>query len=96
MCSNAVRKLPFVLRYVPDQDKTQEMCHKIIVEDGGPLEFCPDCYNNQKMHNRAVDNYTHALEFVPNCYKTQKMCNRVVDTYVLLCFILFLIDIRLK
>ena len=26
MCKNAVKKLPFVLKYVPDQIKTSGMC----------------------------------------------------------------------
>ena len=35
MCKNAVKKLPFVIRYVPYQYVTHEMCHKVILENGG-------------------------------------------------------------
>ena len=40
MYKNAVKKLPFVIRYVPDQ-------YKAILENGGTLEYVPDCYKNQ-------------------------------------------------
>ena len=32
MCKNAVKKLPFVIMYVLDRHKTQEMCIKVILE----------------------------------------------------------------
>ena len=31
MCGHAVKKLPFVIRYVPNQYKTQKMCDKAIL-----------------------------------------------------------------
>ena len=48
MCKHAVRKLPFVIRYVPGRYKTQQMCDKGILENGGTLESVPDCCKNQK------------------------------------------------
>ena len=33
MCKNAVKKLPFVVRYVPDRYKFQELCDKVILEE---------------------------------------------------------------
>ena len=38
--------LPFVIMYVLDGFKTQEMCDKVILENGGMLKFIPDCYKN--------------------------------------------------
>ena len=67
MCKYAVTKLPYLLRYAPDQYKTQQICKKAI-----SVTSVPDCYRNHKMCNKAVDNYTHALEFVPQCYKTRR------------------------
>ena len=32
------KKLPFLIRYVPDQYKTQKMCDKAILENGGTLK----------------------------------------------------------
>ena len=54
MCKYAVKKLPYLLRYVPDQYKTQQMCNKTILENVGTLKSVPDCYKNQEMCNKAV------------------------------------------
>ena len=35
MCKHAVRKLPYSLRYVPDQYQTQNMCDKAVLENDG-------------------------------------------------------------
>ena len=43
MCKDAVKKLPFVIRYVPDQCKTHQMCDRAILENGETLESVPDC-----------------------------------------------------
>ena len=52
MCKHAVKKLLYLLRYVPDQCKCvpdQQMCNKAISENGGTLKSVPDCYKNQEM-----------------------------------------------
>ena len=41
--------VPLVVRYVPDRYKTQQMCHKAILENGGTSEYAPDCCKNQQM-----------------------------------------------
>ena len=72
MSKHGVKKLPDLLRYVPDQYKNQLICDNVILENGGTLKSVPDCYKNQKMCNQTINNYHHALEFVSECYKTQK------------------------
>ena len=42
MCKNTVKKLSFVIKYVPDRYKTKEMCNKVIPENCGKLGFIPD------------------------------------------------------
>ena len=42
MCKHAVRKLPYLLRYVPDQRKTKTLCNKAILENGGMLGSVPN------------------------------------------------------
>ena len=49
MCKNAVKKLPYLIRYVPDQCKTQQMCDKAILENGGTLKSLSDLI--QKLRN---------------------------------------------
>ena len=72
MSKHGVKKLPDLLRYVPDQYKNQLICDNVILENGGTLKSVPDCYRNQKLCNQTINNYHHALEFVSECYKTQK------------------------
>ena len=38
MCKNAAKKLPFVIKYVPDQYKTQKICDKANLEYGEMLD----------------------------------------------------------
>ena len=42
MCNYAVKKLPFVIRYVPVRYKTKKMCNKSILENGGTPESVPN------------------------------------------------------
>ena len=39
MCKHAGENLPFLIRYVPDQYKTQQMCNKAVLGNGGTLKF---------------------------------------------------------
>ena len=56
LCNYAVKKLPFVIRYASDQDKTKTMCNRAILENGGMLESVPNRYKTKEMCNKAVDN----------------------------------------
>ena len=65
MCKYEVKKLPnlhmFLTRYVPDQNKMQQMCDRVILKNGATLKSVSNCYKNQGMCNKAVDNYLDAL-----------------------------------
>ena len=83
MCKHAVKKLPFAMKYIPDQCKTQGMCDNIIIENGEILMFFPDCQKDKicrVMLMIILKKCYHALESFPDCYKTQKMCNKAVST----------------
>ena len=56
ICKHVVKKLPYLLRYVPDRYKTQKICDKAILANGGKLKSVPGCYKNQEMCNKAVNN----------------------------------------
>ena len=73
MCKHAFKKLPYLLRCVPDQYKTQQTCDKAILENGVTLKSVLDYYKNQEICSKAFENYLHGLEFVPECCKTQNM-----------------------
>ena len=68
MHKHAVKNLPYLSRYVPDQYKTLQMCDNAVVGNSGTLKSVPNCYKVLEVSNKAVDNYPHALEFVPECY----------------------------
>ena len=48
MCKHAVKKLPDLLRCIPDQYKTQQMCDKAILENAGTSKSVPDCYKKSR------------------------------------------------
>ena len=58
MCKHAVKKLPYLLRYVSDQYETQQICDKAILENGETLEYILGCFKSQVICIKAVDNYS--------------------------------------
>ena len=40
MCKDAVKKLLYLIRYVHDQYKNQQICDKAIFENGGTVIVC--------------------------------------------------------
>ena len=56
MGKHVVNKLPFVITYFFDWYKSQQVCDKAILENGGTLKSAPDCYKNRQMCDRAVCN----------------------------------------
>ena len=82
MCKNAVKKLPFIIRCVSDQYKTQEMCEMcdtIILQNVGTLMFIYDCYKNKIIFNKA---HWQLCSFIRVCPWIKKMYNKAVDTYL--------------
>ena len=82
MCKNAVKKLPFIIRCVSDQYKTQEMCEMcdtIILQNMGTLMFIYDCYKNKIIFNKA---HWQLCSFIRVCPWIKKMYNKAVDTYL--------------
>ena len=54
MCKHAFKKLSFTIGYVPDQYKSQQMCDKAVLENGGTLKSAPECYKSQEMCNKQL------------------------------------------
>ena len=77
----SIQPKPFLIRYVPDQYKAQQMCGKAILENGETLMPVLYCYKNQQMCDKAADTYPHALYILSECYKTHNMCNKAADTH---------------
>ena len=53
-CGNANKKFLFIIKHVLDWYKNQEMCDKVILENGGMLMFVPD--SNEKICNKSIIN----------------------------------------
>ena len=67
------KKLLFVIRYVLNQYKTQDICDKAILESGHSFKSVPDCYKNKKMCIKAVNNYIRAS------FTSIKICFQLVS-----------------
>ena len=61
MCGHAVKK-HYLLKYVPDQCETRQMCHEDVLVNCRTLKSFPDCYKNQQMCNKAIGSYPHTIE----------------------------------
>ena len=75
LCSNdkhAVKRLPFLIRYVPDQYKTQEMCDKAVLENSETFRSVPDCNKSTTVIKLSTITLLK-ITLVPKCYKTQEM-----------------------
>ena len=73
-------QLSLLIKYVPDQYKTQKCVIKLFLKWWNS-KVCFSLLQNQEIFNKVVDNYPHALEFVPGCSDTQKRCDKSVDTH---------------
>ena len=49
MGKNAVKRSSFVIMYIPDQNNTQEIHDKVILNNDGICGFIPDSYSNLKL-----------------------------------------------
>ena len=47
ICKDAAKKFLFIIKYVSDPYTTEQMCDKVILENGGILMIILDCFNNQ-------------------------------------------------
>ena len=78
MCNEGVQGAPWVLVWVPDQYKTQEMWNEAVQGAPWVLVWVPPWLVTREMCNEAVQSDPWMLEHVPDQYKTQEMCNEAV------------------
>ena len=53
MCKHAIKKLVYLLGYVSDQCKTQEMCYKPILENAAILKNVSVCLLTHEMCKKS-------------------------------------------
>ena len=80
MCSEAVRREPYMLRFVPDHLIMQEVCNKIM-RVMRPEAFSPVPYHfkTQEMCKRVVEEKPRLLKYVPDWFKTKEICDKAVS-----------------
>ena len=72
------RKDPWVLRFIPDGFKTQEMCTKALEVGLWKLKDVPDHFKTQEISDSVVRRSPFYLKDVPDHFKTQEMCDDAV------------------
>ena len=62
---------PYMLRYVSDFLKTQEMCEEADEASSWQLKYVPDQYKMQEMCNKAVRDDSSSFGYVPDWFITR-------------------------
>ena len=81
MCKHAVKKLPFIIKYVPDRHKTQQMRDKAVHNYAHVLKLIPNCYKTQKMCGKAVNTYPSTIQFVSECMSNFCVIKLLIDVF---------------
>ena len=68
-CDEAVRMDPWLLKYVPDQYKTQEMCVKAVRDDPSSLGYVPDWFVTRERICMWYDVSDHYADDEDNSFK---------------------------
>ena len=69
----------YLLLYVPDQYKTQQICNELMCTRPAFFDLVPDCLKTQEMRIKGVEVDPWKLYDVPDHFKTQKMCSPAVS-----------------
>ena len=59
------KKLPFVIRYILNRYKTQQMCDKTVLENGGATESVPYQNKMQELCDKAVHTCFNVFHSLP-------------------------------
>ena len=73
MCGKAIEPEGWILCFVPNQYKTQEMSERAVEKDSRTLTSVSDQRMTKEMCERAIENKGWKFCFVPGRYNTQRM-----------------------
>ena len=92
MCNEVAANNTYMLRYIPECFKSQEMCDTAIPIK--PAKFFPNLarFKTQEMCIEVVEVDQWQLYDVPDHVKVQEMCDKAVGKSLLVCS-MFLIDL---
>ena len=78
MCSKVVRMDPWLLKYIPDHFKTQDMCYEAVEEDLSNLRYVSDHFKMQEMCVKTVCMEPLLLMYILDHLKTTGLCDKTV------------------
>ena len=70
----AVEKNGFMLKYVPEELRTKELCEIAVAQEGYAIAFVPDEIITPEICELAVQDYNQALGWVPEELRTKELC----------------------
>jgi hypothetical protein len=68
-----------VLKYMPENLKTTEMCLAVVQQYGFALKYVPENFKTMELCMAAVQRNGFALEYVPESFKTMELCMTAVQ-----------------
>ena len=79
MIIGAITKSPEVLKFVPDNVNTKNMCQNTIKKLHFIIMYIHDQYKTLKMCDKVILENVRLLKFIPECYKNQEICDKAVS-----------------
>ena len=72
--TGSVEKNPFLLKYIPDKYKTEDMCNNAVNSKPWVLQYVPDQFKTQDMCDSAVDNEPRTVSTMYQINTKLKKC----------------------
>ena len=77
-CILLINKDISIMQYIPDNNKTYELCENAVRYSGTTLQYVPDSKKTKKICKIAVRQYGYLLRHVPKDKKTNEICEIAV------------------
>ena len=76
-----VKKGGRILRYIPENKRTNKICEIAVQQDGSALQYVPEDKKTNKICEIAVQQDGTVLEYVPEDMKTDEICKTAIKRY---------------
>jgi hypothetical protein len=75
---NSVKIEPGLIKYLPDEYKTYDICLEAVSNYGAYLEYVPDIHRNEKMYLNAVKSQGNSIVFIKEKDITLELCKYAI------------------
>ena len=75
---------PFAFDSIPDWDKAQEICDKVVFMEPFIVKYCLHRYRTQEMCDKAIDVSLPALKIVHDWFVTHEMLGNVYNVSLMM------------